>query len=96
MQSFFSVSLLRLNLKSPHSDKYLQGDQVYIYKGDAHYTLVEGYPKTLKEELGIEGAVDAAFLCPNQHTVHILQGKLLSAYIFFGRGGGREKMVQTA
>ncbi|XP_073318271.1 hemopexin [Pagrus major] len=51
----------------------IKGDQIYIYKAAAHYTLIEGYPKTLKEELGIEGAVDAAFVCPNEHTVHIIQ-----------------------
>ncbi|CAI5637865.1 hemopexin [Oreochromis niloticus] len=52
----------------------IKDDQVYIYKTDAHYVLIEGYPKSLREELGIEGTVDAAFLCPNEHTVHILQG----------------------
>uniref|UniRef100_A0A671UD06 Hemopexin n=2 Tax=Sparus aurata TaxID=8175 RepID=A0A671UD06_SPAAU len=51
----------------------IKGDQIYIYKGAAHYTLIEGYPKTLKEELGIEGTVDAAFVCPNEHIVHIIQ-----------------------
>nr|AFE88226.1 warm-temperature-acclimation-related 65-kDa protein [Oplegnathus fasciatus]AFE88228.1 warm-temperature-acclimation-related 65-kDa protein [Oplegnathus fasciatus] len=53
----------------------IKGDQVYIYKVDAHSTLIEGYPKSLKEELGIEGQVDAAFVCPNQHIVHIIQGQ---------------------
>ena len=53
----------------------LQDEQVYIYKAGAHYTLVEGYPKSLKEELGIEGRVDAAFVCPNIDKVFILQGK---------------------
>lgn len=57
------------------SDTTLQGKQVYIYKSGAHYTLIEGYPKTLEEELGVEGPVDAAFVCPDQHTVHIFQGK---------------------
>ncbi|XP_076579730.1 hemopexin [Chaetodon auriga] len=52
----------------------IKSDQVYIYKGAAHYALVEGYPKSLKEELGVEGHVDAAFVCPNEHTVHIIQG----------------------
>lgn len=52
----------------------LQDDKVYIYKTGAHYTLVEGYPKTLNEELGIEGHVDAAFACPNENVVHIVQG----------------------
>uniref|UniRef100_UPI0037E82D5B hemopexin n=1 Tax=Semicossyphus pulcher TaxID=241346 RepID=UPI0037E82D5B len=55
----------------------IKDDQVYIYKGGAHYTLIEGYPKTLKEELGVEGHVDAAFLCPNEHTVHIVQGQMI-------------------
>ncbi|XP_042260929.1 hemopexin [Thunnus maccoyii] len=52
----------------------IKDDKVYIYKGDGQYTLIEGYPKTLKEELGIEGHVDAAFVCPSEHTVHIIQG----------------------
>lgn len=55
----------------------MQGTQVYIYKGGVHYTLIEGYPKTLKEELGVEGPVDAAFVCPDQHIVHIIQGKFV-------------------
>ncbi|XP_060888778.1 hemopexin [Labrus mixtus] len=53
----------------------IKGDQVYIFKGGAHYTLISGYPKTLKEELGIEGPVDAAFVCPDEHTAHIIQGE---------------------
>ncbi|CAJ1087001.1 hemopexin isoform X2 [Xyrichtys novacula] len=53
----------------------IKDDQVFIYKGAAHYTLIEGYPKSLKEELGLEGHVDAAFVCPNEHTVHIIQGQ---------------------
>ncbi|MEQ2304180.1 hypothetical protein AMECASPLE_024285, partial [Ameca splendens] len=52
----------------------IKGDQVYIYKADAHFTLIEGYPKTVKEELGIEGPVDAAFVCPNENIAHIIQG----------------------
>ncbi|AWO95639.1 Hypothetical protein SMAX5B_015271 [Scophthalmus maximus] len=60
-----------------YMDKFymIKDEQVYIYKTGARYTLVEGYPKTLKEELGIDGRVDAAFLCPNEHTVHIIQGR---------------------
>lgn len=60
-----------------YTDKtyFIKDDQIYIYKVDAHSTLIEGYPKTLKEELGIEGHVDAAFLCPNKHTVHVIQGQ---------------------
>lgn len=53
----------------------MQNNQVFIYKGDAHYTLIEGYPKTLQEELNIEGNVDAAFVCPTEDTVHVIQGQ---------------------
>ncbi|XP_029030645.1 hemopexin [Betta splendens] len=55
----------------------IKDDLVYIYKSAAHYTLIEGYPKRLKGELGIEGRVDAAFVCPNEHTVHLIQGQML-------------------
>ncbi|KAI4882053.1 hypothetical protein NFI96_007679 [Prochilodus magdalenae] len=53
----------------------IQGDKIYIYKSAAQYTLIDGYPKPLKEELGIEGPVNAAFLCENEHTVHIIKGQ---------------------
>lgn len=66
---------LEVELKLLRFVKNLQDGNVYIYKSGAHYTLVEGYPKTLKEELSIEGHVDAALMCPNEHTVHIIQGK---------------------
>uniref|UniRef100_A0A8C7YN27 Hemopexin n=1 Tax=Oryzias sinensis TaxID=183150 RepID=A0A8C7YN27_9TELE len=56
----------------------IKGDQVYIYKAGAHFTLIEGYPKTLKEELNIEGQVDAAFVCPGQRTAHIIQGRKIT------------------
>ncbi|XP_062865378.1 hemopexin [Trichomycterus rosablanca] len=52
----------------------IQGDQIYIYKSAVHYTLIEGYPKPIKEELGIQGPVDAAFVC-NEHVVHVIQGR---------------------
>ncbi|XP_034031397.1 hemopexin-like [Thalassophryne amazonica] len=56
---------------------FIKGDQVYIYKPGAQYTLVKGYPKTLKEELNIEGHVDAAFVCNNEDIVHVIQGRKL-------------------
>uniref|UniRef100_A0A3Q1HXU4 Hemopexin n=1 Tax=Anabas testudineus TaxID=64144 RepID=A0A3Q1HXU4_ANATE len=55
----------------------IKDDKIYIYKSAAHYNLIEGYPKSVKEELGIEGHVDAAFVCPNEHTVHLIQGQRL-------------------
>ncbi|XP_074483873.1 hemopexin [Sebastes fasciatus] len=62
-----------------YSDKIymIKDDNVYIYKSTAHYILIEGYPKTLKEELGIEGHVDAAFVCPDSDIVHVIQGNKL-------------------
>ncbi|XP_068446515.1 hemopexin-like [Clinocottus analis] len=56
----------------------IKDDHIYIYKTAAHYTLIDGYPKTVKEELGIEGHVDAAFVCPGQDTVYIIQGRTMS------------------
>ncbi|XP_056445019.1 hemopexin-like [Gadus chalcogrammus] len=53
---------------------FIKGDQVFIYLSGAHYSLIEGYPKTLQEELGVQGPVDAAFACPGDHTAHIIQG----------------------
>uniref|UniRef100_A0A4W4HB14 Hemopexin n=2 Tax=Electrophorus electricus TaxID=8005 RepID=A0A4W4HB14_ELEEL len=53
----------------------IQGGQIYIYKSAAHYTLIEGYPKSVTEELGIQGPVDAAFVCADQHVAHIIQGQ---------------------
>uniref|UniRef100_A0A665T4C5 Hemopexin n=1 Tax=Echeneis naucrates TaxID=173247 RepID=A0A665T4C5_ECHNA len=54
----------------------IKDDLIYIYKPSVPYILIEGYPKTLKEELGIEGNVDAAFVCNNKHTVHVIQGEI--------------------
>uniref|UniRef100_A0AAY4EY17 Hemopexin n=1 Tax=Denticeps clupeoides TaxID=299321 RepID=A0AAY4EY17_9TELE len=51
----------------------IKGNQVYIYKADAHYTLIDGYPKPLKDELGVQGPVDAAFMCEGEPTVFLIQ-----------------------
>ncbi|XP_076838735.1 hemopexin [Brachyhypopomus gauderio] len=53
----------------------IQESQVYIYKSAAHYTLIEGYPKSVREELGVDGPVDAAFVCADEHVAHIIQGQ---------------------
>lgn len=57
----------------------LQDDKVYLYdishkEGEPH-TLRKGYPKSVKEALGLEGHIDAAFICPNVSIVHVIQGK---------------------
>ncbi|KAB5576865.1 hypothetical protein PHYPO_G00203420 [Pangasianodon hypophthalmus] len=56
----------------------VKGDKVYIYNishtpGEAH-TLRDGYPKSVKEALGLEGHIDAAFICPKEHNAHVIQG----------------------
>ncbi|MCJ8732327.1 hypothetical protein PDJAM_G00210180 [Pangasius djambal] len=56
----------------------VKGDKVYIYNishtpGEAH-ALRDGYPKSVKEALGLEGHIDAAFICPNEHIAHVIQG----------------------
>ncbi|KAM6984989.1 hemopexin-like [Aplochiton taeniatus] len=53
----------------------IKGDQVYLYKEGEPHTHLEGYPKPLKEELGVEGPVDAAFVCPNSNVVHVIKGQ---------------------
>nr|XP_019960730.1 PREDICTED: hemopexin-like [Paralichthys olivaceus] len=60
-----------------YSDKLymIKDEEVFIYKEGANHTLVEGYPKTLNEELGFEGHVDAAFVCPNEHWLYVIKGK---------------------
>uniref|UniRef100_A0AAY4D795 Hemopexin n=1 Tax=Denticeps clupeoides TaxID=299321 RepID=A0AAY4D795_9TELE len=55
----------------------LQDDKVFVYKIGEPHTHLEGYPKPLKEVLGIEGPVDAAFICKDHHIVHIIKGKTL-------------------
>ncbi|KAK3569104.1 hypothetical protein QTP86_022133, partial [Hemibagrus guttatus] len=57
----------------------IKGDKVYVYdishkQGEPH-TLREGYPKSVKDVLGLEGHIDAAFICPNESIVHVIQGK---------------------
>ena len=47
---------------------------VYVYKVGEPHTLLDGYPKPLKEELGLEGPVDAAFVCQDHHIAHIVKG----------------------
>ncbi|XP_076857281.1 hemopexin [Brachyhypopomus gauderio] len=78
--------------KGVHSDVdavYSHEGHIHIIKGDkvfAHTVVhtpgqpfepMKGYPKTLQEELGITGPVDAAFICPNKNTVYIIKGKEL-------------------
>nr|ABW07853.1 warm temperature acclimation protein 65 KDa-1 [Ictalurus punctatus] len=56
----------------------IQDKKVYVYNishtpGVAH-TLRDGYPKCVKETVGLEGHIDAAFICPKEHILHVIQG----------------------
>uniref|UniRef100_H3AHS3 Hemopexin n=1 Tax=Latimeria chalumnae TaxID=7897 RepID=H3AHS3_LATCH len=54
---------------------FIQSSQVSIYRSDQGYHLIQGYPKSIKEELGYGGdGVDAAFICTNSHDLHIIKG----------------------
>ncbi|XP_067420728.1 hemopexin isoform X2 [Emydura macquarii macquarii] len=51
----------------------IQGSQVYIYRAGQGYALVQGYPRPLRDELGVEGA-DAAFTCPGSAELYVIRG----------------------
>lgn len=53
---------------------HAQDNDVFVYKVGEPHTHLEGYPKPLKEELGIEGPVDAAFVCADKHIAHVIKG----------------------
>ncbi|XP_061826946.1 hemopexin [Nerophis lumbriciformis] len=61
---------------SYHSHLYMiKDDQVYAYKVSNPHTLAEGFPKPIKEELGLEGPIDAAFVCEDHHIAHLIKGE---------------------
>ncbi|KAL6485038.1 hypothetical protein MHYP_G00070830 [Metynnis hypsauchen] len=53
----------------------IKGEQLFVYKSGADYALIEGYPKPLKDELGIEGPIDATFVCGDHEVVHVIKGR---------------------
>lgn len=53
---------------------FRQDDQVFLYKVGEPHTHLDGYPKPVKEELGIEGPIDAAFVCEDHHIAHLIKG----------------------
>ncbi|XP_063162146.1 hemopexin isoform X2 [Candoia aspera] len=54
----------------------IQGSEVTIYRSGHGYSRVEGYPRSLSEELGVSQA-DAAFTCPHSGELYIIQGSYL-------------------
>ncbi|XP_056321489.1 hemopexin [Danio aesculapii] len=53
----------------------IKDNNVFVYKVGKPHTHLEGYPKPLKDVLGIDGPVDAAFVCADHHVVHIIKGQ---------------------
>lgn len=51
----------------------IKDDKLFVYQSGDDHTLLEGYPKSVKEELGIDGHIDAAFVCEDNHIVHIIK-----------------------
>ncbi|XP_069496621.1 hemopexin [Ambystoma mexicanum] len=56
---------------------FIQGSQVTIFLSDQIYSMVQGYPKPLQDELGMQ-QVDAAFTCPHSSDLYIIKGNTLS------------------
>lgn len=56
-------------------DLYHQDDELYVYKTGEPHTHLEGYPKPVEEELGIQGPIDAAFVCEDHHIAHVIKGE---------------------
>lgn len=59
----------------------LQGDHIFLYRVGESHTHVDGSPKSVKEVLGLDGPIDAAFMCYDNMT-HIVKGNtaLLAVY----------------
>ncbi|XP_010901642.1 hemopexin [Esox lucius] len=54
----------------------IKGEQVFVYTYNGEqFELVEGFPKPLKDELGINGPLDAAFVCGEESVLHVIKGK---------------------
>uniref|UniRef100_A0A8C5C128 Hemopexin-like n=1 Tax=Gadus morhua TaxID=8049 RepID=A0A8C5C128_GADMO len=53
----------------------VKDNKVFAYKSGEQYQLVEGYPKTLQEELGMEGPLDATFVCGDYSILHVIKGQ---------------------
>ncbi|XP_029138689.2 hemopexin [Labrus bergylta] len=54
----------------------IKDEHVFVYKVGEPHTHLDGYPKPVKEELGIEGPVDAAFICEGD-TAYIIKGQTI-------------------
>uniref|UniRef100_A0A4W3GI58 Hemopexin-like n=1 Tax=Callorhinchus milii TaxID=7868 RepID=A0A4W3GI58_CALMI len=54
---------------------FIQGSQLFVYRTEAQYVLIEGYPKPVQDELGINGSqVDATFMCQQSSILYVVMG----------------------
>ncbi|OCT96314.1 hemopexin isoform X2 [Xenopus laevis] len=76
---------------------FIQGSQVIIYLSDQIFIPVLGYPKPLKEELGVT-EIDAAFTCPHSSDLYIIRGNKLQLVDLqkTPRSPGLEKQISHA
>uniref|UniRef100_UPI00398F2155 hemopexin-like n=1 Tax=Pristiophorus japonicus TaxID=55135 RepID=UPI00398F2155 len=59
---------------------FIQGPKLFIYKTEARYSLIQGYPKPVAEELGIPGtSVKATFICPQSSLLYVIMGNHLQS-----------------
>lgn len=58
-----------------HDDELymIKGDHIFLYRVGESHTHVDGSPKSVKEVLGLDGPIDAAFMCHDNMT-HIVKG----------------------
>ncbi|XP_069748389.1 hemopexin-like isoform X3 [Narcine bancroftii] len=58
-----------------HKMYFIKGPQLFIYKAEGSYSLIDGYPKPVEEELGItDSHIDATFVCPHTSLLYVIQG----------------------
>uniref|UniRef100_A0A4W6DJZ8 Hemopexin a n=1 Tax=Lates calcarifer TaxID=8187 RepID=A0A4W6DJZ8_LATCA len=71
-------------IENAFKELHSEVDAVFSYEGHLYMIKLEsptptldGYPKPVKEELGIEGPIEAAFVCEDHHIAHIIkEGKI--------------------
>ncbi|KAM6934809.1 hemopexin [Xenentodon cancila] len=51
----------------------IKDDNLFLYKVGEPHTHLDGYPKPVKDELGIDGPIDAAFACGGTSIAHIIK-----------------------
>ncbi|XP_030641828.1 hemopexin [Chanos chanos] len=58
-----------------HGDHFhiVKGDQVYAYKRGEPHALMEGYPKPVNVDLGIEPPIEAAFICGTENIAYVIK-----------------------